>query len=97
LTLPVLLLWERADPADRGCLESLVHGWQPSFMAEAAKLLAKYETLAASVQILHEYLSQALQAIHQLPPSPGLLGLLGLADYLAQQSALLGALPEDGL
>jgi octaprenyl-diphosphate synthase len=97
LTLPVLLLWERADPADRECLESLVHGWQPSYMAEAAKLLAKYETLAASVQILHEYLSQALQAIHQLPPSAGRLGLLGLADYLAQQSALLGALPEDGL
>jgi octaprenyl-diphosphate synthase len=97
LTLPVLLLWERADPADRECLESMVHGWQPSFMAEAAKLLAKYETLAASVQILHEYLAQALQAIHRLPPSPGRLGLLGLADYLAQQSALLGALPEDGL
>lgn len=97
LTLPVLLLWERADAADRERVEALVQAWEPGFMSSLAKLLAKYDTLAGSVQILHQYLDQALRAIHQLPPSAGRFGLLGLADYLAQQSALLGAVSEDGL
>ncbi len=97
LTLPVLLLWERADAADRECLGALVQGWQPSSMSVAARLLAKYDTLASSVQILHQYLDQARQALHQLPASSGRSGLLGLSEYLEQQSALLGALPEDGL
>jgi octaprenyl-diphosphate synthase len=97
LTLPVLLLWERADHAERQVLSSLVQEWHPASMTAAAKLLAKHETLAASVQILHQYLDRALQALHQLPPSAGRAGLLGLAGYLAQRSALLGATPEDGL
>lgn len=97
LTLPVLLLWERADASDRECLGTLVQAWQPAFMGTAAKLLAKYDTLSASLQILHQHLGQALQAIHLLPASSGRLGLLGLADYLAHQSALLGVVLEDGL
>jgi len=97
LTLPVLLAWERADPDDRERLEALVQGWQPGFMSAAAKLLAKYETLPSSLLSMHQYLAQALQALDRLPPSPGKTGLLGLADYLAQQSATLGTVPEDGL
>jgi octaprenyl-diphosphate synthase len=97
LTLPVLLAWERADPADRQHLGSLVQAWQPEFMRAAAKLLAKYETLPASLQMMHQYLARALQAIDRLPHSPGRTGLLGLADYLARQSETLGTVPEDGL
>jgi octaprenyl-diphosphate synthase len=97
LTLPVLLVWERAEPADREHLEALVQDWQPGCMEKAAKLLAKYETLSASLQIVHQYLGQARQAIQLLPNSLGRSGLLGLTDYLAQQSATLGTVPEDGL
>ena len=97
LTLPVLLLWERADPTDREQLRALVQAWQPGSMLAAAKLLAKYETLAASLQIIDQYLDQALQAIRRLPVSAGRAGLLGLGEYLARQSALLGGVSEDGL
>ena len=34
LTLPVLLLWERADSADRKQLEQLVQGWQTDSMKQ---------------------------------------------------------------
>ena len=57
LTLPVLLLWERADAADRARVQELVDrvaGWRP--MKPMAELLAKYETLAASLEIMHQYL-----------------------------------------
>lgn len=97
LTLPVLLVWERANIDDRQRLGTLVKGWQPGFMREAAKLLAKYDTLRASLHMMHQYLAQALRALERLPHSPGRAGLLGLADYLAHQSATLGNAPEDGL
>lgn len=97
LTLPMLLLWERAEATERERLGILVQGWQPGFMGTVAGLLAKYQTLSASLELLHRYLGQARQALQPLSASPGVSGLLELADYLAQQSALLGAMPEDGL
>lgn len=97
LTLPVLLAWERADSVDREQLEAMVQAWQPSCLSAAAKLLAKYSVLGASLQIMHQYLAQARQAIQLLPHSAGRAGLSGLTDYLAQQSATLRSMPEDGL
>ena len=66
-------------------------------MSTASKLLAKYETLTASREIIHQYLEQARQAIQELPGSPGRSGLFGLTDYLVVQSAKLGVASEDGL
>jgi octaprenyl-diphosphate synthase len=97
LTLPMLLAWERADQADRQHLETLVRDWQPGLMSAIAKLLSKYGTLSSSLMSMHQYLALSLQALDQLPPSPGRTGLLGLTDYLSQQSATLGTVPEDGL
>jgi len=97
LTLPVLLAWERADAVDRERLEALVQAWQPGCMAAAAKLLAKYSVLGASLQMIHQYLAKARLAIQFLPPSTGRAGLLALADYLDQESSMLRTASEDGL
>ena len=61
LTLPVLLLWERADAADRARLRELVEGWQAGSMKRLAGLLAKYDALGASLEIIHQYLDKARQ------------------------------------
>src|SRR6266699_5557502 len=45
LTLPVLLLWERAEGADRLRLQELVQVWQGDSIRRIAGLLSKYETL----------------------------------------------------
>jgi hypothetical protein len=66
-------------------------------MSVASKLLAKYDTLAASLDIVHHYLAKARQSIQLLPQSAGRAGLLALTDYLAHQSSTLGAAPDDGL
>jgi octaprenyl-diphosphate synthase len=97
LTLPVLLVWERADAQEREHFRALVRTWQPGSMAAASKLLSKYETLSASLEIIHQYLAKARQAIQLLPTSPGRSGLFGLTDYLALQSATLGVARGDGL
>src|SRR5947199_112368 len=82
LTLPVLLLWERADEADRRRIQELVQGWQSGSMKRMAKLLAQYETLSPSLQTIHQYLEQARRWLRSLPASEGGAGLLGLTEYL---------------
>jgi len=90
LTLPVLLLWERAKPADRARLQEFVAGWHDGAMSGVTELLHTYETLQPSLDILQEYLEQARDILRGLPASDGRDGLLGLTDYLAQQSGELG-------
>jgi octaprenyl-diphosphate synthase len=97
LTLPVLLLWERADAADRARLSELVGDWESGSMSRLGELLAKHEALAASLEIIHQYLEEARQTLRGLPASNGRAGLLGLADYLARQADVLGAVRESGL
>ncbi len=97
LTLPLLLAWEKADAADRAQLEHLVQAYGPASIKRIADLLAKYQTLNASVVIMRQYLDQARQLLHSLPLSDGRAGLLGLADYLARQTDALAAVPESTL
>jgi octaprenyl-diphosphate synthase len=91
LTLPVLLAWERADAADRARLREWIEGWQPGAMKRVTEMLLKHETLGSSLEIVHEYLSQAREALRLLPGHDGRAALLGLTDYLAQQTDALGA------
>src|ERR1035441_4361619 len=39
LTLPMLLLWERANAKDRACLQEMVEGWQANSMTRLGALL----------------------------------------------------------
>ena len=97
LTLPVLLAWERADSADRARLRELVQNWQPGCMKRMARLLAKYDTLGASLSIMRQYLEQARQNLSVLRSSNALSGLLGLTDYLSRQTGALRTVPETSL
>ena len=90
LTLPLLLLWERADAADRVCLQELVEGWQADSMTRLGVLLEKYDTLGASLEIIHQYLEKARQTLRALPASNGRAGLVGLTEYLVRQADVLG-------
>jgi octaprenyl-diphosphate synthase len=89
LTWPVLLAWERAVAADRVELEELVQNWQPATLARVNELLAKYETLGPTLEVVRRYLERGRQALRVLPESSGRAGLLDLADYLAQQTGVL--------
>lgn len=97
LTLPLLLLWERADAADRLRLQELVEAWQNNSLKRITELLAKYETLGASLKIIHQYLEKAGRFLGLLPASNGRAGLLHLTEYLARQTVALGSVPENGL
>lgn len=89
LTWPVLLAWERANVADRAQLEGLIQTWQPENLPAVNEMLVRYETFEPSLQVIAKYLEQARRALKALPESGGRAGLFGLADFLAQQTAVL--------
>lgn len=86
LTLPVLLLWERASLPDRARLEHLVQNCRNGALSEVGALLSQYETLAPSVETIHQYLDRARQMVRMMSETPGRASLLGLTDYLARQT-----------
>ncbi|HXT11480.1 MAG TPA: polyprenyl synthetase family protein [Candidatus Angelobacter sp.] len=90
LTLPMLLLWERATGPDRSRLEALVQNARNGALSEVGALLSKYQTLAPSLKSVHNYLETARQALCELPESRGRESLLAVTEFLAVQTDALG-------
>jgi len=97
LTLPVLLLWERADEPVRARLQELVAEWQADSIKPIGVLLRKHHTLGGSLEIIHQYLESGRQLLRLLPASNGRAGLFQLTDYLARQTEALGSAPDSAL
>jgi octaprenyl-diphosphate synthase len=89
LTWPVLLAWERAGAADRTRLEKMIEHWRPENLPAVNELLARYETFEPSLQVIGKYLAAARRSLKLMPDSSGRTGLLGLAEFLAQQTDVL--------
>ena len=67
----------------------MIANWQPGAFAEVHPLLARYQTLRPTVELIERYLGQACLSLRSLPESVGRAGLQGVTDYLAQQTAAL--------
>jgi octaprenyl-diphosphate synthase len=89
LTLPILVLLEKARPAERTRVENLLARWNEENLPELLQLLAQNGALAQSQAAVESYLDTAREQLLQLPntPSRGALGLL--ADFLSRQTASL--------
>ena len=91
MTLPLLVLRERANDADRAELQRLLVKWEPGSLPKVAALLRRHEALTPSRETIHQYLNGARRSIASLPESAGRATLAMLPDYLEQQVAVLGA------
>jgi len=96
LTLPVLLVRERASDADRAQLEKMIHNWHDGALPQVSELLSRYDTRSGCGETIHQYLEKARQILRALPESNGRACLFGLTEYLARQTGVLFA-PESGL
>lgn len=90
LTLPILLLLERASVAERNRIEESIRQWHPPALAEMERLLHHHGTLPSTTDIIHGYLARARLTLLDLPESVGRTSLLGLGHYLARQITALG-------
>ena len=92
LTLPTLIVRDRASAAERNQLRDWMKNWSPNHLAAVLDLIEKYEAFAESRAVIQKYLAAARQSILNLPASDGRTGLIGLTHYLAEQTEALGVI-----
>jgi geranylgeranyl pyrophosphate synthase len=90
MTLPILIVRDRANPEDQDRLRRWLTNWEPAFLAGVVELMVKYEAFAESRSVIQGYLVAAREALMALPPGEGRSGLSGLTEFLAEQTEALG-------
>lgn len=90
LTLPMLLLLERADAEEHEYIRSLLLNWSPLHHRSVMKLLRHYDVLRESQEAAHGLLTTARHALESLPDGESRSSLLMLVDFLAQQTDVVG-------
>jgi len=92
ITLPILIVRERANVADLKRLRQWISGWDPSCLEEVVAMIAKYEAFQESRGVIQTYLATAQEALAAAPENEGTSGLLGLTQFLAEQTEALGVI-----
>ncbi len=90
MTLPLLIVRDRANGGDQQRLRQWLQHWQPSLLCEVVELIIKYDAFTESRQIIQKHLDAARQALLVLPSCDGRAGLAGLTKLLSEQTAALG-------
>jgi octaprenyl-diphosphate synthase len=86
LTLPMLLLLERASPQERRRVSTLLQNWEAANHAEVLTLLNRHNVLAEAQAGVHRFLESAGRALKALPESDSRNSLAGFIQFLAQQT-----------
>ena len=89
LTLPVLLLRERASEPERAKLEALIADWQPEKFPQLNALLALHGILKESLEAIGRQLDAARAAVKGV--KTGHAELTRLVDFLARQTKTISS------
>ncbi len=90
ITLPLLIVLERADRATVEKLRSQIQEWRPLYFPQVLASLKKYGVLAESREVIRQYVHTARRSVEALPDSSSRLALLHLSEFLARQTESLG-------
>jgi octaprenyl-diphosphate synthase len=90
MTLPVLIVRDRATPADQNKLRLWLQNWEPEHLPAVVALIDKYDAFTESRTVIQDYLAAARQALAALPASEARARLGGLTHFLAEQTDALG-------
>ena len=90
LTLPVLVVLERAKAEEKARLRELVQAWRPHHLEKVLELLRKHDALKESRRVIFQYLATANKALATLPETEGRAALASLSEFLGRQTVALG-------
>ncbi len=90
LTLPLLVVLERANETDKSLLKSMITPQERVDLPRVMHLLDKYDALGESRRVLHEYVDSARGNLRHVPENGSRTALMALADYLARQTDAIG-------
>jgi octaprenyl-diphosphate synthase len=85
MTLPMLVVWERLNGAERAKVRAWVEEWHPAHWPRLQDLLRTHQALGESRRAIAQYLQTGREWLELVPPSEGRSSLLGLTHYFAQQ------------
>jgi octaprenyl-diphosphate synthase len=91
LTLPVLVLLDRAQGAELEKIRALLGDWQPHYLGQIMKLMEHHDALRTSREVMAEYLRRAQQSLERLEESESRASLRRLTDYFGQLTDVLGS------
>jgi len=90
LTLPILVILERAKPDEQARLKELLQQWRPHYHARVMELLVKYDGLMESRRVIGGFIRSAQDSLASLMPTPSRAALITFTEFLAQQTDALG-------
>ncbi|HSA02041.1 MAG TPA: polyprenyl synthetase family protein, partial [Candidatus Paceibacterota bacterium] len=90
LTLPLIVLLERASETDRERFRSLFQSFERNALPEVLTLLEKYSALAESQRVVNNHCEEARRLLVSLPANDSREALKKLTVFLAQQTRSLG-------
>jgi len=93
LTLPVLVILERANTEEKARLKELIQHWRPHHHQRVLELADKYGALQESKKVIQQYLDASLKWLSELPATDSGAALSGFSRFLAGQTNALGV-PE---
>jgi octaprenyl-diphosphate synthase len=92
MTLPVLVVRERATTEDQQRLRLWLANWEPAFLPGLVELIVKYDAFNECRASVQQYLEAGRRSLMMLPPSVGRSGLAALSEFLAEQTEALGVI-----
>jgi octaprenyl-diphosphate synthase len=90
LTLPILVVLERASAEEKARLREWVQAWRPHHLERVLRLLEKHDALKESRRVIFQYLAMANKSLAILPPTEGRAALTMLSEFLGRQTIALG-------
>ena len=90
LTLPTLVVLERASAEEKARLRELVEAWRPHHIERVLALLQQHDALKESRRVIFQYLATANKALAVLPESEGRAALTTPGEFLGRQTIALG-------
>lgn len=90
VTLPVLLLLERATGAQKAEILDCISSWEPHDMPRLRDYFDQYKTLAGSAEVVDGLLDSARSALELLPETESRTCLHQLTQFLSAQMTQLG-------
>lgn len=94
LTLPLLVVLERARPDERRQLHELLAHWDVRHTARLHALFRSHGALEESRRVIHEFLDAARRALDALPDTSSRAALAALTFFLAKQTDDLALAPQ---
>ncbi len=90
LTLPILVVLERANAEEKARLRELVQAWRPHHLEKVLGLLQRHDALKESRRVIFQFLATANQSLAVLPETEGRAALATLSEFLGRQTIALG-------